>query len=544
MKRRNIVWLIVLLLVVALVGGGLLLYNNLPGLITPRVKEALLQQLNPPGMDIYRVEMNEVIIDRHRGIMFTDILVEPLEEVFTDYDPAQLPAQLFSMKVDGVTVGWNDIISLARDRSTIIINNISIPRATLTLFSNRQSEVKDTLNKDEEVDKIQLNVSKLQVDRLQQRLFPDTATLVFSGRDIALSGKFSYHPRPADSLSRMAIRGLELLTGTIGFLPDSGLYTYHLAHIEYSQAQQVLLLDSFRLAPRYNKREFQKYHTFQNDRIDAALHAIAIHGFDPQRLINGNEFIASEIIINTGSADIYRDKNLPPDTLKRTTMPTRLIRGVSAGLHIEKLTLENITLVYSELAEGGDTPGVVPFRELSATLHNFTNRGLDTDSILRIEARAYLFHTALLKASFMYNLMDAGGGFRVKGEVADFDFTRVNEAVQPLAGFRVAKGNHTRTTFVFTGNDARTQGEVVMLYSDLVVDSGEESRSLKRGVMRFLGRNLVYHPSNPSRDKQRMGTIAFDRNLSRSVFHYWWHSLLSGIKDTVLRDSAAAILDQ
>lgn len=546
MKRRNIIWLILLLLVVALLVGGWLVYRNLPGMITPRVKQALLEQLNPPGMEIYRVEMNEVIIDRHRGVLFTDILIKPLDAVFTEHDPEQLPKQLYFIKVDGITVGWNDIISLARDRSSIIINNINIPDGRVTLYTNNLSNVKDSLREKNQIDKIQLNVSKIALTQLEQRLFPDTAKLTFSMQNLEMEGRFSYHPQPTDSISRVAIRGLQLISGIIDFLPDSSLYTYHLNGIKYSQNEQILHLDNFRLTPLYNKTDFQKFHTYRTDRIEASLQKADIYGFDPHRLINHKEFFSSEILINIGNADIFRDKNLPPDTLKRTVMPTRLIRETSVMLNIEKVTLENFTLTYSELPEGGDAEGIVPFKNLYATITNITNipRLLSNDSILQMNARALLFDSASLNANFMYNLLDMSGGFRVRGEVAGFDFTQINSAIYPLAGYRIAKGVHTHSTFQFTGNDISSKGEVVMLYSDLVIDSGEDSNALKKGVLKFLGRNLVYHSSNPgSGNSERTGTISFERNLSRSVFHYWWHSYLTGIKNSVLRDVASGFLD-
>src|SRR5699024_11970210 len=79
-------------------------------------------------------------------------------------------------------------------------------------------------------------------------------------------------------------------------------------------------------------------------------------------------------------------------------------------------------------------------------------------------------------------------------------------------------------------------GSVIMNYENLkfsVVDiQTQKQEGLKENLVTFLGNNLLIKKNNTPETGMQAGTIDFKRDKTKSIFNYWWKSLLSGIKDS------------
>jgi hypothetical protein len=286
----------------------------------------------------------------------------------------------------------------------------------------------------------------------------------------------------------------------------------------------------------------KEYFTFQTDRTDARFESVIITSADLNDMINNRRFTADLIHIENGEADIFRDRHFPLDTLRRPKMPSLLLRSADFDISIREVIISNTRVMYSERPDGNGFGelGTVPVTHLEGKIQNITNieGELQNDSILRIDFSGRLFRDAQLKAGFIYNLKDLHGGFRAQGTVGPVDLSKVNEALVPIAGVTITSGTHMQSQFHFTGNNVRTNGELVMIYSDLVLQLNPEAGRLQRGLTRLVGRNLIYHPSNPGRrEEPRISKIEFERDPSRFLIHYWWQSYLTGIKNAVVREN-------
>jgi hypothetical protein len=82
---------------------------------------------------------------------------------------------------------------------------------------------------------------------------------------------------------------------------------------------------------------------------------------------------------------------------------------------------------------------------------------------------------------------------------------------------------------------------MIFVYRDLelanVTEPAGAIKSFVQNVVTLVvGSQLI--PSNPMPGEEiRVGTIEFERNPERSVFHYCVKSILSGIKSNIFKDS-------
>ncbi len=539
-KSKKIILTIAVLLVVILAAGAIYLHQKLPAMLTQRVEKELDEQLNPGSSQLYDIDIEQVrISNTFREINFPFIHIRPKKQLFSAEGHDTLPQMLFQVQSIDFSITTDGIIALIRNKERITFNRLRLPGLEVTLFSNpegKKEKEEDAPSVDQHTGIENLHV---YIASLNQRMFSDTSLLILEAKHIEFNGSISHTQHKEDTMANILLKDYNLKAANMGYFPQDDLYSYHCDSIQLSATDSVVNLFSLKLSPLYDKKEFINHLTYQTDRMDVSLEHASLSGFDPNLLINENQLSLSHITLNKCHIGVFRDRNLPLDPLRRPVMPVKLMRTAPLPFFVSEIELNVIDVIYSELPENGTTEGIVPITGIRGSISNFTNMPdfFQKDSMMRINAEGQFFEEAHLTATFDYNLMDMNGGYRARGELTRLDFTRLNPVLMPLVNVKVEDGIHEKNTFHFSGNDIKSTGEIKMYYSGLNITLEPDRSELRQSIVRWAGRNLLYHPSNPANNNElRTGTIDFDRDVTRFVFHYWWKSYLSGIKNTVLRD--------
>lgn len=530
-------------MVLVIVTGVIILHIKAPAMFTQRVEKELSNLLNPDGEELYDLEIREVKFSSiFRKITFPYILIRPKEELYENTEKDSLPDRLFHLEIRDFSVSSDGIIDFVRNKDKISFGNINLPHVLLTVFENpdgRKAKEQSSEEESEMPQRAEVKNLHLHLISMDQRLFADTAIMLLSAKHIDFSGGISHEKSKEDTVPVILLKNYALQAGAIGFFPQEELYSYHCDSIQMMANDSIVNLFSLRVTPLYGKLEFKNHLTYQTDRMDVQVESIALIGFDPNLLINKNQLSLSQITINSAHIGVLRDRNLPLDPSRRPLMPVKLMRTAPLPFYVHEIELNVIDVIYSELPEDATTEGVVPITGIRGSISNFTNMpdSLQRDSMMLINTAGQFFEEAQLTASFDYNLMDMNGGYRARGDLSGLDFTRLNPVLMPLVSVEVEDGMHEKNTFFFSGNDVKSTGEIEMHYSDLNITLEPDRSKLRQDIVNWAGRNLLYHPSNPaSNNELRTGTIDFERDVTRFVFHYWWNCYLTGIKETVLRD--------
>jgi hypothetical protein len=72
-----------------------------------------------------------------------------------------------------------------------------------------------------------------------------------------------------------------------------------------------------------------------------------------------------------------------------------------------------------------------------------------------------------------------------------------------------------------------------MYYDDLRVSVINRKRGNQKGLESFFANSFVVRAKNPTRRFLRVGEIEYERDPRRSIFRYWYKSLLTGIQSSV-----------
>lgn len=135
----------------------------------------------------------------------------------------------------------------------------------------------------------------------------------------------------------------------------------------------------------------------------------------------------------------------------------------------------------------------------------------------------------------------------MKGSLKNFDFTKINPVLTPSTPLEIESGTLDDLGFTFSYNDNHAHGELQLTYHDLKVITFRETRDEKTGKRKrkrddegedkdnfktFLLNAFVIRKNMDEKlpEDKRTGTIDFPRDQTRSIFNFWWKSLLSGFK--------------
>jgi hypothetical protein len=517
--------------------ASIYLYNRLPAFLTQKAKTELTAVLNENHDNLYSVEIEEIMLSGFfRKIHIPMLRIIPNEEILSNTESAELPPAIIRLTLENIAFSSDGLIDVARGKKAIAFDEIFFQSGNITLISNTAGK-SDSIPKTSENPIEKFSVGELKADLLhfKQVSFPDTTIL--AADSISIIAGIHWISSPPEDKNQISISNYNLKTRAIAVTPNGELYNYQVGDLYFSHTDSTLQINNFRLFPIHKKDQLSKHMTYQADVVDVSIKTIAFSMIDINEAINERALKSPRLSIEEGMVDVFRDRNLPLDSLRRPDMPAKLIMRAAVPILIDVVEIKNVDLNYADLPANGNEEGIVPILGINGTIKNITNieNNLRIDSMMQITATARLFDEARLDASFTYNLRDINGGFIARGTLGAIDFKSLNPVLKALLNVEVEDGYHTRNQFWFSGNDFNTTGEITMEYNNLRIVETDRS-NLRQALVGWAGRNFLYHPSNPGRnDALRIGTIDFSRDPSRFVIHYWWQSYLSGIKSSILR---------
>ncbi len=582
MKIKIFVFLLAGILLLSL-SGIILLHFILPGKVVNGLQKEVARMSDGEAAGLYQLEIAEVKFSTlFRTMFISSLLLVPDTQMLATLKPETLPAEIFRIHAGELAVSTGGLIALVRKKDEIVFSHVQLKELSAVVIRNPavklpenggevpendgeipekdvevpekdvevpedDGEVPENYEDSRPLQSVEIKSFAVAFSSLKVQMLEKLGSDVFSLDQGQFSGGFLWHAGDGMDAPQFDMREPEFWAAKLDILPPDDLHRFACDSLVLGGHGTGLELFGMQVIPLFSKRQFTNQITHQADRFEASLDTIRFFGFDLNKLINQKYLSVEKLEVSRGQLEVYRDRQPPFNTKNRPSMPVRRIMQAPFQLWLGTIQITDLDIFYQELPEGSSEEGVIPFRGLSATLTNITNAGdlLMQDSIMRIEARARMFGRASLTASFVYNLNDINGGYSARGTLAAMPFETINQAIFPLTGMRVIEGTHEQTSFSFTGNDFRSDGELTMRYAGLKLDLAPDRSNLRQNITNWAGRKFVYHSSNPGTDGEvRPGTIDFEREIDRFVFHYWWNCFLTGAGSTVMRDGLKSMTNK
>ena len=319
-------------------------------------------------------------------------------------------------------------------------------------------------------------------------------------------------------------------------LPDS-LYSLKAHAFGGSSSVQNVFVDSLRLVPLYPRYEFSKKVGNEIDRIDLMIERVLMQELNFDSLLYNRKLLAETVDIENAKMEIFHDKRLPGGITKVKPLPHLKFQKINFPIKIDTISVVNSYISYSEHKNNVSNPGTVTFEELEATLSdvsNFESDPKESDAIT-LEAKTKVMGSGLLNVHFSFPKNDTSGRHSIYGSLGSMSMKDLNPILENVGLVRVDDGFINSMKFSMVLDKREAKGSLTLNYQDLnikILEADELKEGETKNLSSFIANTFVIKKSN-TEEPLKKGNIEFERIEEKSVFNYWWKSLLSGLKDNI-----------
>ena len=321
----------------------------------------------------------------------------------------------------------------------------------------------------------------------------------------------------------------------IQYQTTNNLYSLTVDQLDFSSVEGTLNMQAMRLIPKYNREQFADQSSHEINRIDLNIDQIQWNGLDFPKLNRTKALTVQKISINKPEIDIYRDKRPPFPPNRTPQLPQQMVYSVPFPVAVDTVAVSGGDIRYTELQPQADKPGHIDFANLSATLTDLTNMEakLQNGYTPALHAETNIMNQAKLVVDFAFP-MDSTLQI-INGHLGRMEMKSLNKTLVPTAFVRIDDGEILGLDFEMQVGAEQAKGSMIFRYRDLkisLLDKESNEETFGNKVASLLANTFKIKSDNTGNDL-RSADINFKRDPKKSVFNYWWKSLLSGLKSSI-----------
>lgn len=322
----------------------------------------------------------------------------------------------------------------------------------------------------------------------------------------------------------LGLKNLDLQTA------DS-IFHLTLGNFNLSYSEKSIQIQNIDFSPNISEKELQKRHKFQITQFAGNAATINITGIGFDSLIQTNKLFVDEILIDSVSAKIFKDKTKPIDLKKFPDYLGQSVSAIKLPLLVKQVKATNINLINREYRPDSSY-ATANVNKATLSVENLTN--INTKQPLLINADAFLENKVRFQIilGFDYEKPE----FLIKGSFPKFNLKDLNPLIQAYTPVTVKSGLVDEIEFTGKAGNTSSSGTMKFLYHDLNIDVKlEEKAAWKNSVLSFAA-NRVVSSANPVSEKLPPKIVKFsaERDMNKGFINIVIKSALSGLKETVL----------
>ena len=318
-------------------------------------------------------------------------------------------------------------------------------------------------------------------------------------------------------------------------LPDS-LHKVAFKELRINTATKAAYVDSLLYSPILPKYEHSKKVGLETDHITVFIDKGFLQDIDLRGLLTGQAFRANRLILRDMETTVFRNKSggyerpenhFPP-------LPRQLLMKSSIPIDLDTLELKNANVMYEEHALLSDSMGYFNITNINVDVHNVTNdqQKIEDGTSMSIYANCKVMDEGRLLVFFDMPLNSPDGEYYMEGRMDSMRLDCMNTMLDPVASLRIKQGHVRKIKFKVHGNDQFATGIMRFIYKRLRI-SVLNKKHKDGGLGSLIANTFVVIRNNPRRLIIRKGRIFFRRDTTRSIFHYWANTMLSGVKHSI-----------
>jgi hypothetical protein len=339
-------------------------------------------------------------------------------------------------------------------------------------------------------------------------------------------------------LSQLALRDLR-------YMPANHPYLFRLNSLQLADSNRIQL-NEYDIHPTLDRDEVTKFYGVEKDhykisgskisvetdlsffktiqRISQSLNAANQDDSIPRALF-------TELYITQPNIDIYRDNRPPFPPNHQGFWPMHSLRSLDIPLIINEVQISQASLSYKQQDPLREQAGMIRFSPLNVTLSNVRTgpAAYHADEVMTADFDTKVYEQAPLQLTMRMPYAD-DGAHQITGQLAESDMTAFSLMSEPCKRVAITQGRVDSLSFDMQLGDDVASGSVQAAYHDLKVSFQRSNSGNRKGLppkLKSLLANALVLKSNAADS----GRIVQNHDTTRSVFYYWWNSLLSGLTD-------------
>lgn len=427
------------------------------------------------------------------------------------------------LRVSGVSY-WGYLIS-----NEIQIGKIHFESPEISFYKDRKKANKDTVSqKPFEIDKpIYLDMLKIENAKF---------TIYETGKD---STKLY-----TKDLS-IEVQGIELDTKTLGqkipfkyqnieakvdsIFVKANEYE-NLTIADFSLENKNAIFKNIGFKTKYSKARLSEIIKVERDHYDLSLKSLSVNQFDFG--FTNDQFYAktSEVILNTPSLYIFRDK-LAPDDLSEKPLYSKSLRELPFQLTVDSMKIDNGFLEYEEKVKKDNNGGSINFKNLNATFLNVSNT-YKSPVKTELRVKALFMGKTPYSSKWTFDVQNPNDNFLFEGKLGAMEAEKMNSFTEPNLMVRL-EGRVDQTYFTIDGNNSTSKTDMKINYSDFKISvlrkNGEKKDKFLSSVVNiFISKN-----SDKKDSHYREASAEATRDKTKSIFNFLWISVKNALQKCV-----------
>jgi hypothetical protein len=302
---------------------------------------------------------------------------------------------------------------------------------------------------------------------------------------------------------------------------DSAPYRIQSGRIDVSTSAQRLTVSELKWVPLAGYETFAMTYRRHN-RVAVALKTLDLSGWKADAFIRGEGFFASTLSLVSPSLEVAHDKRLPPKPFRVRKLMHLMINDIPMPVDIQHVDISDGLIVYRHRHVDDRIPAVLRFDGLVARLDHVSSIGSEA---MTMHTETRVMGEGRLTVDARFEPKSPSGRHRVTGSFRRSSFAAFNPVLEHLLFLKAEEGYLNRMEFEMNLDDHASTGRVTLDYEGVRIRMIGDGKRFKT----FIANRFIINTDHTGKAVQP-SRIAYVRLREKNIFHYWWMSLLSGMK--------------
>lgn len=281
------------------------------------------------------------------------------------------------------------------------------------------------------------------------------------------------------------------------------------------------------LQTKYSKNRLSQLIAKERDHFDLFVPKLALEGvnfgFENRNLFAGS----THMVIEQPRLEIFRDKTVADD-LSKKPLYSEMLRNLPFQLTIDQVEVKKGSISYTEKVKKDNSGGTITFGKFYATIYNVSNTyAAGTKTTLDIKAD--FMETTPIAVDWNFDVNDPADSFIFKADIGRLAAERLNKFTVPNLKVMM-EGEVEKTYFTISGNHTHSNIDMKMRYDDFKVSVLNKEGNKKNKFLSAIVNIFIKKESDKDKTDFREGSASVTRDMTKSIFNYFWLNTRDGLK--------------